>query len=422
MLEQPAGETIPQALQEKLSTGPNVPPSAPGQEAPPPPAYHPPASEKPKEAALPAAITPSTPTPPPPPYPTAVPAPSISTAPTTLQPLSTVPGGPGAPAVGASVGGPNGTSIMRTKNAVVAVDTNTNTLIVVAPPAIQQIYRQLILALDKRRPQVLIEVTMVTLDTSNDFSLGIELTQGRTNNEIKWLTFSSFGLSTIDPATAIPAIAATPGLNGVLLDPNAINVVVKALATNARAKVLSAPRVLVNDNATGTLSSVSESPFTSVNASNTVATTSFAGYASAGTTVALTPHISQDDYLRMAYSLTLSSFSGATGGSVPPPRQTNTVNSEVVIPDGYTIVVGGLKREDTSDTVSKVPLLGDIPGLGYLFSNLTKSKKESCLFVFIRPLILRDDQFKDLKYLSELDTAKAELPKGMPESEPMPMR
>jgi general secretion pathway protein D len=311
---------------------------------------------------------------------------------------------------------------MRTKNAVVAVDTNTNTLIVVAPPAIQQIYRQLILALDKRRPQVLIEVTMVTLDTSNDFSLGIELTQGRTNNEIKWLTFSSFGLSTIDPATAIPAIAATPGLNGVLLDPNAINVVVKALATNARAKVLSAPRVLVNDNATGTLSSVSESPFTSVNASNTVATTSFAGYASAGTTVALTPHISQDDYLRMAYSLTLSSFSGATGGSVPPPRQTNTVNSEVVIPDGYTIVVGGLKREDTSDTVSKVPLLGDIPGLGYLFSNLTKSKKESCLFVFIRPLILRDDQFKDLKYLSELDTAKAELPKGMPESEPMPMR
>jgi general secretion pathway protein D len=178
----------------------------------------------------------------------------------------------------------------------------------------------------------------------------------------------------------------------------------------------------VNDNATGTLTSVAESPFTSVNASDTVATTSFAGYASAGTTVSVTPHISEDDYLRLIYSLTLNSFTGAGAGGVPPPRQTNAIDSEVVVPDGYTVIVGGLKRQDITETVQKIPLLGDIPVLEHLFRNTTLTQVDSALFVFIRPVILRDDLFLDLKYLSEWDLRKAEIPPEMPSSAPMLMR
>lgn len=205
------------------------------------------------------------------------------------------------------------------------------------------------------------------------------------------------------------------------MDPNTADVVVRALATHARARVMSAPRLLVNDNATGTLSSVAEAPFTSVNASDTVATTSFAGYASAGTTVAVTPHISQDDYLRLIYSLTLNSFTGQGAQGIPPPRQTNSVDSEVVVPDGFTVIVGGLKRRDKSETVTKVPLLGDIPILGHLFRSTTLTDVESALFIFIRPVILRDDRFLDLKYLSDWDLRQAEMPASLPPVEPMLM-
>ena len=202
-----------------------------------------------------------------------------------------------------------------------------------------------------------------------------------------------------------------------MLSPTKLNAVIRALATSGRAKVISAPRVLVNDNATATLTSVSEAPFTSINASDTVSTTSFGGYASAGSTLTVTPHISEGDHLQLQYSVTLNSFTGEGGNGVPPPRQTNSLTSEVTIPDGYTVVVGGLRRKDFSDTASKIPFLGDIPYLGRIFSLTDVTDIESTLFVFIRPVILRDDRFEDLKYFSERDLKLAELPANLPESE-----
>ncbi|HOF18821.1 MAG TPA: hypothetical protein PK082_07915, partial [Phycisphaerae bacterium] len=182
------------------------------------------------------------------------------------------------------------------------------------------------------------------------------------------------------------------------------------------------PKVLVNDNATAMLTSVAEAPFTSVNASQTVSTTSFAGYASAGTTITVAPHISEGDHLQLQYSLTLNSFTGEGSTGVPPPRQTNTINSEVTIPDGYAVIVGGLTRKDVRQTSSHVPFLGDVPILKYLVGVEGKDSTQSTLFVFIRPIILRDDQFEDLKYLSSRDLEMAELSPQFPESSPLLMQ
>jgi len=82
-------------------------------------------------------------------------------------------------------------------------------------------------------------------------------------------------------------------------------------------------------------------------------------------------------------------------------------------------VVGGLTREDTGETVSKIPLLGDIPIIQHLFRSVTDNKAESTLYVFIRPVVLRDDRFEDLKYLSDLDRDLAGLPADFPVSEPL---
>jgi type II secretory pathway component GspD/PulD (secretin) len=125
----------------------------------------------------------------------------------------------------------------------------------------------------------------------------------------------------------------------------------------------------------------------------------------------------------LEYVVSLSSFTGAAANSnVPPPSQENRVESQVTIPDGSTIVVGGLNTSNASKAIDKVPLLGDIPGLGALFSRQRDSNSNSTLFVFIRPVILRDDQFADLKYLSIDEVRRANLPGDHPVSEPALMR
>ncbi len=346
--------------------------------------------------------------------------------PTLGQPLPTPPAyqtPPAAPAASEGASAEGKDARWKTPTVTVTADVNTNSIIVLGPPDVQTMYKQLIAALDKRRPQVMLEITLVTIDDAASQSLGIELSRLiGANDRNKAALFSSFGLNTVDPTTGGLSIEPGIGFNGVVLAPNTVNIVLRALATTAKTRVLACPKVLVNDHASATLTSVAEQPFTSVNASQTVSTTSFAGYATAGTTITATPHISEGDHLQLQYAVTLNAFSGKGSEGIPPPRQTNAVNSEITVPDGSTVVTGGLTINSNTDTVSKVPILGDLPLLGPLFRSTEKSKDRSRLYVFIRPIILRDDRFEDLKYLSGVDRTVAKLPTGLPKSEPIPMR
>lgn len=303
--------------------------------------------------------------------------------------------------------------------ATLTADTNTNTIIVVAPPQEQQMYERLIRTLDRRRPQVMIEVTIVILDTTDNFSLGVEISHAHSAGEADTITFGSFGLSAVDAVTGGLSLIPGLGFNGAIIAPDIADIVIKALKTDVHSRVVSSPRILVNDNATGTLESIAEEPFTSVNASDTVSTTSFGGYAEAGTTITVTPHISEGEHLSLEYSISLNSFSGAGSDGIPPPRNTNSVQSEVTVLNGHTLIVGGLNRTDYSNTVNAIPILGQIPILKYLFSSESDTKAEGTLFVFIRPVILRDDQFEDLKFLSTRQLKAAGLPPEFPTSEPM---
>lgn len=310
----------------------------------------------------------------------------------------------------------------QTDQARITADPNSNTIIVVAPPQVQRTYEELIRHLDKRRPQVLIECTLVTVDTSNDFTLGVEILAKGGFNTSKLLAFSQFGLSQLTTDQHLQIIPGA-GFNGTVVSSDIADVVIQALVKNSRGRVVSAPRILVNDNATGTLTSIAEAPYVSINtAVGTISTTSFAGYAQAGTEVTVTPHISEADYLQLEYTVALNNFTGQGSNGIPPPRQTNAVDSTVTIPDGSTIIVGGLNRQNLSKTISAVPFLGQIPILEYLFSSRADTTEQSTLFVFLRPTILRDDQFADLKYLSEKDVSAAEIKGDYPESEPLLMQ
>lgn len=342
------------------------------------------------------------------------------------SPGPTPPGGPASPSLApsepSSPDEPADAGPARPE-AKVTADPNTNSIIVVGPPDVQRLYEQLIRTLDKRRPQVLIEATIVTIDTSGDFRLGVEIGRqsGTPDNQV--ITFSSFGLSTPNPATGRLTLVPGAGFNGALISSDIADVVLRALEGSNRARVTSAPRILVNDNSVGTLTSIVQFPYASVNASDTVATTSFGNYAEAGTQITVTPHISEADYLQLEYVVSLSSFTGEPVQQadvlLPPPRKEDTVESAVTIPDGATIVVGGLNRRNNTDDVDRVPLLGRIPIVEFLFSNRVKTESTSTLFVFLRPIILRDDRFEDLKYLSERDAREAAVPADFPPSEPL---
>jgi len=266
----------------------------------------------------------------------------------------------------------------------------------------------------------------VTLDTTNNVSIGVEFGRSGGFDRNQTISFTSFGLSTPDPLTGRLTLLPGTGFNGALISSDIADVVVRALAQDNHARVTSAPRILVNDNNVGTLSSIAEFPYASVNASNTVATTSFGDYAQAGTEITVTPHISESDYLQLEYVVSLSSFTGEPvqqGGTVlPPPRKSDTVQSQVTIPDGSTIIVGGLNQHNHVRMKQSVPFLGDIPVLEYLFSSRTNNEQNTTLFVFIRPVILRDDKFEDLKFLSAEDVRQAGIPADFPTSEPLMMR
>ena len=110
------------------------------------------------------------------------------------------------------------------------------------------------------------------------------------------------------------------------------------------------------------------------------------------------------------------------GTTLPPPRKSDSVQSQVTIPDGSTIIVGGLNRRNFTRQKDSVPILGSLPILEYLFSSRQNADENSTLFVFIRPVILRDDKFEDLKFLSAEDVRQAGVPADFPTSEPLMMR
>jgi general secretion pathway protein D len=326
-------------------------------------------------------------------------------------------GGFGGAGFGGAGGGSGGVATLP-GGARVSADISTNSLIVYAPSSIQQLYAKLIEQLDQRRPQVLIEAQIIAVNTSDNYTLGVELSGGDRNGVKRLFEFTSFGLSEVNPINGALRIIPGTGFNGTLVDPDVADAVVRALAQHSRARVLAAPKILVNDNSTGKLESVRSVPFASINASQTVSTTSLGGDQQAGTIITVTPHINEDDHLQLDFDVEFSTFTGTGAAGLPPARQIDRVGSSVTIPDGQTIVVGGLKRISGDQSFTGVPFLEKIPIIRDLTSLTSDNRSSVSFFLFIKPMVLRDSHFGDLRYLSDTEAVKAEIPGAFPTSQP----
>ena len=292
---------------------------------------------------------------------------------------------------------------------MVQADEALNALVVQAEPGQMAEIKSIIRQLDVRRAQVLIEAAIVEISASAGQDLGIQWGFGF-NNEgpVGGINFENVGnsISTIAAAVANPGAAAAASLaNGITLgggkrsgDSIEFGAVLQALASTANTNILSTPSLMTIDNqeaeivvgqnvpfitgSTTSASSGTNNPFTTVSREDI------------GLTLRVTPHIHDGDVLRLE-------IYQETSDLVAPPAGINasditttkrSIKTVILADDGQTIVLGGLVRDDVIDSVSKVPLLGDLPLFGRLFRSNTQQHSKKNLMVFLRPTILRDEK------------------------------
>jgi len=310
--------------------------------------------------------------------------------------------------------GPNG-SVANTEGPGASVlrltaDEATNTLIAIGEPRLLSQLEALLPMLDVRQPQVMLEVILVSMTDSDAINFGVELQKIGSLGNATTRIASLFGL-------AADAAAGATGFTGVILNPGEFSVVVQALQRVNKGNSLSNPRVLVTNNQQASFASTLQQPFLRTDTNNNSSTTSsYGGSEDAGTTISVKPQIAQGDHLALTYKISLSSFVGTPAAAgLPPPKQQNSVDSVATIPDGHTVVVGGLDLVSDSTSASQIPWIGDVPLVGNLFKNQSVGANRTRFYVFIKATVMRSRGFEDLRYVSGLHGDRAGVDDGLPD-------
>jgi general secretion pathway protein D len=268
--------------------------------------------------------------------------------------------------------------------------------------------------LDKRRPQVLIDVTLVEVTKSDTFTYDLNLVRGSPD------LAGTSAVSGIKPgADSIGKFVKTggSGLNAFYGDQQ-IQALLETMQSKNYGRVLAKPKLLVNDNEKGKIQTTdttyvevtSSIPVTSGaagNQTNLVQTSVNYSPYKAGITLDITPHISEGELLRLDIVMTRSDFLKASA-TKPPDVRENQVDTKATLPNGSTVILGGMLKMNQVKGGSKVPLLGDIPLLGGLFRSINNEDTQSKLYVFVKAEIIRPAEtlaqgMRDLQVLSERD-------------------
>jgi type IV pilus assembly protein PilQ len=269
-------------------------------------------------------------------------------------------------------------------------DLRTNTLFVQDTPTRLDEVRNFIKQLDVSVRQVLIEARFVEAGESFNRTLG-----GRLNYSGPGTTVAGGGFA--GPAgnrAALSTVSLLPGAGSVtggltlsLFNAAATKVLTMELSAaelDGTTKNIASPRVVTGDKTAATIESGVEVPY--LQASSSGATSVSFKKAVLGLTV--TPQITPDDHVGMNVAVSQDSVGNIYAGV--PSINTKKVTTQVLVDNGGTVVIGGVYTQDATDSTEKIPLLGDIPILGWLFktNSVTTGKKE--LLVFITPKILKD--------------------------------
>jgi type IV pilus assembly protein PilQ len=332
---------------------------------------------------------------------------------------------------GAGQGSPGGGDArFLSRRGTAFVDPRTNILFVTDIPSKLEEVRRIIRQIDTTIRQVLIEARIVIADDTFSRQLGVRFGQqtGLTFNNRHYAVGSGGSLNTQpvvhtegdrivrDTRTQTPFELASGlasagysdsnqlNVNLPVTNPagqlaltlinlgsgNLINLELSALEADNRGKVVSSPRVITADNQKAQIEQGTEIPYVTPGSANSPATVQFK---KAVLRLDVTPQITPDNRIIMTVEIrkdSVGQFVQLGGGFSVPSIDTKNVTTQIAVNNGDTAVIGGIYEETIRNDATKVPLLGDIPVLGYLFKQTGRSSEKTELLIFLTPRIVRE--------------------------------
>ena len=317
-----------------------------------------------------------------------------------------------------SAEGASGNSMMSERGSI-AVDDRTNTLLIQDTAERLQDIRRMVTTLDVPIKQVLIEsrIVVVSDDFSRDLGVRLGLTAFNENSSDGLTTISGSGSGTdtmigsaldnlADPANGtiypieLPQLGNRYNVNVPITDAAGrfalaileseflVDLELTALEAEGRGEIVSTPRVITANQKEARIEQGVEIPYQQ-SASSGASTIQFK---KAVLSLTVTPQITPDNNIIMDLKVHKDNVgdiisTGGLGGTVPS-IDTRSVETQVLVADGQTVVLGGIYETERRETINKVPFLGDIPGLGYLFRSKSRIDNKAELLIFVTPRIL----------------------------------
>ena len=341
--------------------------------------------------------------------------PSMVTSQVSITPIQPAPGAaPGGALQTSSVSSQSTQAPLPTGGTAgfIQADPSTNTLIITANERVYRNLRVIIDQLDARRAQVYVESLIVEISADTAAQLGVQWAglsgNGGPGFRVGVLTgFSTGGDNLVQQAGAALSSSAAPlvpgnGLTALLAKQNingqlGLGVLARALETDTKANILSMPNLITLDNEearimvgqnvpfiTGQFTTAASGGTASINPFQTIERRDI------GLSLRVRPTISQGGTVKMAIYQETSNIQQSTASGLITSKR--SIDTNVLVDDGQIIVLGGLIEDTVSDSIEKVPGLGNLPLLGYLFRYQSKRRTKTNLMVFLRPNIIRNDE------------------------------
>jgi general secretion pathway protein D len=309
----------------------------------------------------------------------------------------------------------------------ITADKATNSLVIMAEKSEYAALEEIIRLLDIPRAMVYIECLIMEVNVNKDFSIGTEwVSMGTTSIDGRPAAFGggfsgagdypnvkgmispiTGGVGTLPSGFSMGILSETLNIGGIKFP--GLAAVVQAYKKDKDVNILSTPQILTTDNEEAMIMVGKNVPYqTKSGSTGNLESFNTFEYRDVGITLKITPQISRDRLVRLNISQEVTKLdqSGATVAAAINERPTTlkrTITTTVLVQDNNTVVIGGLIGDDLSLTEYKVPCIGDIPGLGWLFKTRSKNREKTNLFVFMTPHVVSHPQESEVIYRSKQD-------------------
>ena len=332
--------------------------------------------------------------------------------------------------------GAKGPAATQSKNISIQADENTNALVITAPPDVFRSLRAVIQKLDIRRAQVLVEAVVAEVSTGTSKELGVQWVGdgSSSNNPAGIISFNDQAASVANLLEDPPILSAlgnglTLGLGDFTGD-NKVAALINAISSNTSNNILSTPTLVTLDNEEAEIVVGNNVPFVTGSYTSTGTDTgnpfTTIERQDVGIKLNIKPQINEGNAVKLDVNQEVSQVTQTEGASDLTTSK-RAIKTSVMVEDGQILVLGGLIEDQLEETEDKVPLLGDIPILGWLFRYKSTRKVKTNLMVFLHPTILKDAAFNakvthdKYKYLRNQQLAARERSLGLMDEEAAPL-